>query len=672
MKIKKSLLSIILILMIFLGVNNVFAETLWVDGSNVSEYNGIDVRNKKIGSKIAFCISGLNVPANNGTTCTVDNTMLTNTQKSVVGQIISQKCPDGCTSFGTNYVIMEAAIAEYLQETSFVPVGGGVNGDEHPTLYSSAKELISDAKAASTLEIYESTAFNVEFNASSLNFTKDGNVYKSQTIKLAEIPHVDTSTINLSVTGVTGAKLVGDYTSFYVTIPVSNATNNSTVTVKTSTVYQKEYATVDVHDCEEGQDVVTLSTGKRSGSDSISGTITLGKLTVNKVDENNQPVKGAKIKITGPDNYSVEYVTDGTSKVLDNLTLGTYKIQEITAPSGYIIAGPKEVTLSATKLSETVSMVDKKTKVVISKVDVTTSKELPGATLQILDSNGKELYKWVSTDKPHEIEGIPVGKYKLKETIAPDGYVLNKTVVEFEVKADGTTTQVKMENKKTRTEISKVDITTGKELPGATLLLTNSTGTIKYKWISSTKPYVIDGLPAGKYTLRESVAPDGYALNETEVEFEVKSDGTTTKVKMENELIKVVINKVNAVNKTALPGATLQILDSEGNPILDKDGKELYKWESTEEPYVIEGLPIGKYKLKEISAPEGYVLNEKIIDFEIKNDEPKIEIEMVNELEVDVPDTLSSRSSLLIAISMFDIALGIGILTYVKKNKTEE
>lgn len=86
----------------------------------------------------------------------------------------------------------------------------------------------------------------------------------------------------------------------------------------------------------------------------------------------------------------------------------------------------------------------------ISKQDITNSKELPGATLVITDCNGKEVAKWVSTDKPHYIDALPVTtatcKYKLTETIAPEGYELSTESIEFEVKNDGTVTKVEMKN----------------------------------------------------------------------------------------------------------------------------------------------------------------------------------------------------------------------------------
>ena len=74
----------------------------------------------------------------------------------------------------------------------------------------------------------------------------------------------------------------------------------------------------------------------------------------------------------------------------------------------------------------------------------------------------------------------------------------------------------------------------------------------------------------------------------------------------------------------------------------------------------------------ETKAPKGFVLNKEKVKFTVDGKTPITYVQMENELEVEVPDTLSSRSVLLIAISMFDIALGIGIISYVKKNKYQE
>ena len=73
-------------------------------------------------------------------------------------------------------------------------------------------------------------------------------------------------------------------------------------------------------------------------------------------------------------------------------------------------------------------MKDDYTKVEISKQDITNSKELPGAKLTIFDKDGKEVESWVSEEKPHYIEKLPVGEYTLREVTAPDGYEVAEDV----------------------------------------------------------------------------------------------------------------------------------------------------------------------------------------------------------------------------------------------------
>lgn len=171
------------------------------------------------------------------------------------------------------------------------------------------------------------------------------------------------------------------------------------------------------------------------------------------------------------------------------------------------------------------------TEVQISKIDATTSKELPGAKLTVKDSNGKVIETWVSTNEVHVIKGLKPGKYTLTEEVAPEGYILSTETVEFEVKLDGTVTKVVMKNRPEEKiipiYISKQDITTSEEIEGAHLELRDVEGNLIEAWVSGKEPHIIEGgLEPGKYYLTEILAPEGYELSTETVEFTVKEDKT--------------------------------------------------------------------------------------------------------------------------------------------------
>ena len=248
-----------------------------------------------------------------------------------------------------------------------------------------------------------------------------------------------------------------------------------------------------------------------------------------------------------------EWISDGTNHVVTELPAGDYTLKEIAAPDGYVIATDIKFTVdvygnvtvenvAATAVSENgnslVVMIDDTTKVQISKQDITTGEELPGATIQIIDKDGNVVDEWVSMNEPHFIEAelIAGEKYTLHETAAPGRYVIANDV-EFTVNLDGTVNEVVMKDDTTKVKISKRDINTDKELPGATLQIIDEDGTVVEEWISTDEAHFIEGkLIAGKeYTLRETIAPEGYEIA-NEIRFTVNEDGSVTEVVMYDEL----------------------------------------------------------------------------------------------------------------------------------------
>ena len=180
----------------------------------------------------------------------------------------------------------------------------------------------------------------------------------------------------------------------------------------------------------------------------------------------------------------------------------------------------------------TVIMQDDITKVQISKKDLTTNEELPGAELTLTDEKGNEIDRWVSTDAPHYMERLPAGKYTLTEVTAPDGYAIAERV-EFEVLPTGEVQTFEMFDDTIKVKISKVDITTNEELPGAELVIKDKDGTEIDRWISTNEPHYVEKMPAGDYTLTEITAPNGYKVAES-INFTVLPTGEMQTVVMKD------------------------------------------------------------------------------------------------------------------------------------------
>lgn len=94
----------------------------------------------------------------------------------------------------------------------------------------------------------------------------------------------------------------------------------------------------------------------------------------------------------------------------------------------YAIAERVEFEVLPTGEVQTFEMFDDTIKVKISKVDITTNEELPGAELVIKDKDGTEIDRWISTNEPHYVEKMPAGDYTLTEITAPSGYKVAESI----------------------------------------------------------------------------------------------------------------------------------------------------------------------------------------------------------------------------------------------------
>ncbi|MBM6683647.1 MSCRAMM family protein [Collinsella intestinalis] len=153
-----------------------------------------------------------------------------------------------------------------------------------------------------------------------------------------------------------------------------------------------------------------------------------------------------------------------------------------------------------------------------------------------------------------------------------------------------------------RTVVSKKSVTGEDELPGATLRVYDADGELVEEWVSGEEPHELTLLP-GTYTLHEELAPEGY-LVASDVRFEVVEGVPVTQVEMVDDCTRVDAEKVDAATGEPLAGATMQVVNAEGEVVEE--------WVSDEGPHRIEALVPGEYVLRETEAPGGYGLAEDV------------------------------------------------------------
>ena len=332
--------------------------------------------------------------------------------------------------------------------------------------------------------------------------------------------------------------------------------------------------------------------------------------------------------------------TDGNGIAqMDNLPLGRYYIVEKEPSHGYVLDNePRYVDLTyrdqdtpLVTYSADWQNARQRVQVEVLKKEKDSDKVLSGAIFglyaadDIVSSKGKvllakdTLIELKTTDEDGKIRfvaDLPVdSRYYIKELAAPDGYVTDQEPQEFTFEYQGSGTSVAeyaftFEDEQTTVELSKADLTDKKELPGASLKVTDEDGNTVDEWVSKEEAHIIKGLIVGKkYKMTETKPADGYVTAES-IEFTVENTKEVQKHQMLDDVTKVEISKKDITDSSEVPGAKLIILD--------KDGKKVESWTSTDKPHMVEKLPVGEYTLREEQAPDGYLIT-KDVKFTVKD-----------------------------------------------------
>lgn len=266
----------------------------------------------------------------------------------------------------------------------------------------------------------------------------------------------------------------------------------------------------------------------------------------------------------------------------------------------------------------------------INKVDAESSKTLSGAKFELKKTDGSLTYSLTTDDKGvATLNKIPLGKYQLKEIQAPNGYVLLDKPIDVTITNTTykVTKTIKNDKKKGNLIIKKIDSSDGKILENAKFEISKKTGE-RIKTIISDKQGIakLDNLDLGKYVLKEIEAPSGYLISSEPVEFEITEDNLVFETTIKNDKIPegdLMIKKIDGKDGKVLANAEFEVMS--------EDGQYQQTIQTNDEGIAkLEKIPYGKYELKEVKAPDGYTLSEKIWEFEVNEQNSLVELTVKN------------------------------------------
>ena len=351
-----------------------------------------------------------------------------------------------------------------------------------------------------------------------------------------------------------------------------------------------------------------------------------GNLLVKKVDSaTGKPLSDVEFLVTTADGAVVgdangKFITDSAgSFTVDGLTPGaTLVVKETRAKDGYILDDAPQ-TIQA-KAGQTVALEFRNAPMgalVITKRDANTNKPLRGAEFRVTTSDGtvvaaqggavssNGLY---TTDANGQIilTGLEPDTYVVTETKAPSGYVLDSTPQTVRVNTNDTQTlyfyNTPIPDGGLR--IVKLDEETRQPISGVEFLVTRINGERLGTYRTNSRGVItLDELAPGWYTVVETKAADGYALDAQPRDIQVR-DGQTATLEVTNRLTgSALIHKVDSVTGQGIYGVTFLVSDAKGNPV--------GQYTSDDQGYVyIDGeLADGKYTIREIQQAEGYILD---------------------------------------------------------------
>lgn len=471
-------------------------------------------------------------------------------------------------------------------------------------------------KEPSTQEVYikAGTSKSVTFENIPLSALV---VYKYDSVTGEAVANAIFQVKYLSGTSGTGGTVIGTYKT--------SVNGSFTVTgLKAGTYVVEELASDSNHVIDTAPQTVYISGKDQDVVELYFGNSPKGSLTVKKIDSvTHEPLSDVEFFVTLADGSVVgdangKFITDSAgSFTISGIEPGSaIVVKEVRAKEGYVLDDtPQTITIKAGQAATLEFRNAPMGALVVTKMDAETKQPLPGATFRITTSDGtfvaaqggavssNGLY---TTDAEGQIvlTGLEPNTYIVTETAAPNGYTLNSTPQTVKVNANDTQT-LYFYNERTPEgdlRIVKLDDETRQPIEGVEFTVSHMNGKLVGTYRTNSKGIInLNDLTPGWYTVVETKAAKGYALDAEPHDIQVKK-GETATLEITNRLTgSALIHKVDSVTGKGIYGVTFLVSDSKGNPVgqytSDQDGYV----------YINGELADGKYTIREIQQTDGYL-----------------------------------------------------------------
>lgn len=370
-----------------------------------------------------------------------------------------------------------------------------------------------------------------------------------------------------------------------------------------------------------------------SGSATASWEESKGNIKVVKSDQDSKPVQGAEFALLDASGKQVDSgKTDANGNLQFNkLPLGNYTITETSVPDGYIIQKSSYPVTVKRNQTSTVNVQNTKVKGVlqITKIEKKAKTPIQGAVFEIYDKDGKVVEKIITDASGIATSSeLPKGTYTYKEISVPDGYIMDTETRTFSITETNSVVRETITNERIvgKLQLLKIGDDGEKPLAGAEFEVYDSNKKAVAKLITDKDGKAASpDLGKGSYTFKEVKAPDGYDMDTKEYSFKIETLNQVVEQTVTDKKIYGVL-KIQKVDEDDKPIADVkfEIINEENKVVatVTTDANGIA---------IVENLPVGKYKYREVDTPYLYVLDEKEYDFEITSEKREESAKVVNQ-----------------------------------------